>query len=68
MKNIVAPVAALPTLNISCQIGVITPGKPKVRAPGQKMAKEQPKIASTPFMFRDNEKHHTIQSGRDDNL
>jgi hypothetical protein len=53
MKKIAIPVAARPTSNIVCHSGAITPGKPKVKAPGQKTAKQQPKMARIPFTFLD---------------
>ena len=51
IKNIVRPVAARPTENISCHKGAITPGKPNVNAPGQKMAMQVPMTAIRAWLF-----------------
>jgi hypothetical protein len=41
MKKIVWPIALPPTLKACCQCWRMIPGKPKINAPGQKMAQAQ---------------------------
>jgi len=52
MKNITFPVAPVSIWNKSRQYGDITPGYPKISAPGQNMAAELPTIATIPLLVQ----------------